>query len=75
MRKAILSAADGCMIHFYTFASETEGFLTAENLIHNESKLAGKIATITEKRIVRPFAPGVNQIVIDFKVLPSKNNL
>lgn len=69
LAEAFLAAKRNCILHFYHFASEQKPFEDAEKLVINEAMISGRKAEIIAKRIVRPFAPGVVQVVVDFKVL------
>jgi len=66
--EAFLAARKNCIIHFYQFASEQNPFEDAETFITKEAMISGRKAEVIAKRIVRPFAPGVVQIVVDFRV-------
>jgi len=65
---ALVAARTGCIVHLYTFDREEEPFDKAIIRIKEEAKKAKRKITIENKRIVRPFAPHVVQIVIDFKM-------
>lgn len=67
--EAFLAAKKDCIIHFYQFAPEKNPFEDAEKLIMNEARLSGREAEIVGRRVVRPFAPGVVQVVLDFRVV------
>ena len=67
--EAFLAARKNCIIHFYHFASEKNPFEEAEELIAEEAKVKGRKVEFVGKRVVRPFAPGVVQVVIDFRVV------
>ncbi len=69
LSEAFLAARKNCVIHIYQFAPEKNPFEDAERLVISEAKLSGRKAEIIGKRIVRPFAPGIVQVVVDFKVL------
>lgn len=64
--EAFIAARKNCIIHFYHFASEKNPFEEAEKLVIKEARLRGRKVKIVGKRIVRPFAPGVVQVVLDF---------
>jgi tRNA (guanine37-N1)-methyltransferase len=66
--EAFLAAKKNCIVHFYQFASEQNPFEEAEKLVANEAMISGRKAEVTGKRVVRPFAPSVVQIVMDFRV-------
>jgi len=66
--EAFLAAKRNCIIHFYQFASEKNPFEDTEKLVADEAHLCGRKVEVIGKRVVRPFAPGVVQVVLDFKV-------
>jgi tRNA (guanine37-N1)-methyltransferase len=66
--EAFLAARKNCIIHLYQFAPEKNPFEDAEKLVINEARLSGRKAEVVGKRVVRPFAPGVVQVVVDFRV-------
>lgn len=66
--EAFLAAKRNGIIHFYQFASEKNPFEDVEKLVISEARLSGRKAEVIGKRIVRPFAPGVVQVVVDFRV-------
>ncbi|MCX6776444.1 MAG: class I SAM-dependent methyltransferase family protein [Candidatus Micrarchaeota archaeon] len=66
--EAFLAARKNCIIHFYQFASEQNPFEDAESFITKEALINGRKAEVIAKRVVRPFAPGVVQVVLDFRV-------
>ncbi|MBI2446090.1 class I SAM-dependent methyltransferase family protein [Candidatus Micrarchaeota archaeon] len=65
----IAAMKDGGVVHFYGFGGEAEGVFTL-NLakVKSACKRQGVACTILEKRVVRPYAPAVFQVVIDFQV-------
>jgi len=67
--ESFLAAKRNCISHFYQFASEKNPFEDAEKLVVDEARISGRKAEVIGRRVVRPFAPGVVQIVIDFRVL------
>ena len=58
----------GCVIHFYSFSPEKDSFSAAIKNAEKAAKNAGLKIGIKNKKIVRPYAPRVNQIVLDIKV-------
>ncbi len=67
---AIFATADGGAIHFYGFGDENEGvYKKAEAAVKKACQAAGVKHKILNRRIVRPFAPRVFQIVLDVKIL------
>lgn len=65
---AFYAARKGCVVHFYQFASEKNPFEEAEKRIEYSSLFSGRKVQVIGKRIVRPFAPGIVQVVVDFKI-------
>ncbi|HLD76207.1 MAG TPA: hypothetical protein VI874_04260, partial [Candidatus Norongarragalinales archaeon] len=60
---------NGGIIHFYTFGGQKEGyFRKALQFIRMACKEKGVGFQIAMKRIVRPYAPYVNQVVVDFRI-------
>ncbi len=65
----LYATKNGGVIHFYTFGGQKEGyFRKALRLIRNACREKGLSFEILQKRIVRPYAPYVNQVVVDFRV-------
>ena len=65
---AIAGARDGGAIHFYAFAPEGNPYSEAEKKIREEAEKAGAKVSFLNERIVRPYAPKVVQVAIDFRV-------
>ncbi|MFH1393546.1 MAG: class I SAM-dependent methyltransferase family protein [Candidatus Micrarchaeota archaeon] len=65
---AIAGAKDGGTIHFYTFDAEGKSFPEARKAVMEAAGKAGVKAEFLNEKIVRPYAPGLVQVVIDFKV-------
>lgn len=66
---AFAGARDGCMVHFYGFCSEKEVEHAFEDKINEAANKTGHCTPQTvHRRIVRPYAPGIVQVVVDFKV-------
>lgn len=61
-------AKKGCVIHFYQFAPEKDHFSAAVEKVEKAAKRSKRKIKILDKRVVRPYAPRVNQIVLDIKV-------
>ncbi len=60
--------APGGVVHFYAFSSKNNLFEDVLEKIEGACRLAGKKCEIVNKRVVRPYAPYVVQVVIDFRV-------
>lgn len=65
---AIAGAKNGCIVHVYSFAPIENPYEDIEKRISEEAENAGVAAEIVNKKIVRPYAPKIVQVVIDFKV-------
>ncbi len=66
---AIKATKNGGTIHFYGFGGEKEGVFTLPlKAVKAACKKEGVGCSVVEKRVVRPYAPSVFQVVIDFKV-------
>lgn len=65
LKTACIGAKNNAIIHFYTFADVKDPFAQAHEKIF--SCLGKKNVEIVFERVVRPFSPGIVQIVIDFK--------
>ena len=69
---AFAGARNGCIVHLYGFFSEKD----IENAFQEEISAAAKTANATHEtvhaHVVRPYAPGIVQVVIDFKVKKKK---
>jgi tRNA (guanine37-N1)-methyltransferase len=68
---AIAGVKDGGTVHFYAFAPEEDPYSDAEKKIREEAKKAGASVSFLNERIVRPYAPRVVQVAIDFRVIRS----
>jgi len=66
---AIAGARNGCTVHIYNFAPIENPYDEIEKKILNEAKKAGVKAEIVNKKTVRPYAPKIVQIVIDFRIM------
>ncbi len=66
---AIAGARNGCIIHIYNFAPIENPYDEIEKKIFREAKKAGVKVEILNKKIVRPYAPKIVQVVVDFKVM------
>jgi len=65
---AFAGARDGCIVHFYGFAPEDEVETAFEEKIKEAASKTGNCTPETVfRRIVRPYAPGIVQVVVDFK--------
>jgi len=65
---AFAGARDGCIAHIYHFAPIEDPYRDIEEKIAQEAKKANAKVKIINKRIVRPFAPKIVQVVVDFKI-------
>jgi tRNA (guanine37-N1)-methyltransferase len=65
---AFAGARNNCIVHFYGFSSEKDAEHAFEDLIQEAARTGNcKLETIF-RRVVRPYAPGIVQVVVDFKV-------
>ncbi|NYZ77337.1 class I SAM-dependent methyltransferase family protein [Candidatus Micrarchaeota archaeon] len=65
---AFAGARDGCMVHIYNFAPIENPYADIEKRIAEEAKKAGAKAEIVNRKIVRPYAPKIVQVVVDFRI-------
>jgi len=65
---AIAGAKDGCIVHIYNFAPIENSYDEIEKKIFKEAKKAGVKAEIVNRKIVRPYAPKIVQVVVDFRI-------
>ncbi|MDP2717140.1 MAG: class I SAM-dependent methyltransferase family protein, partial [Candidatus Micrarchaeota archaeon] len=66
---AIFATSNNGVIHFYGFGDQRDGvFAKAEAEVRSACKAAGVRHKILDKRIVRPFAPRVYQVVLDVEI-------
>lgn len=63
---AFFAAKKNCIVHIYGFAPEENPFADLERKIKEESNRKVKILN---RKIVRPYAPRVVQVVIDFEIV------
>ncbi|MEM3399657.1 MAG: class I SAM-dependent methyltransferase family protein [Candidatus Micrarchaeia archaeon] len=61
-------AKEGTVIHFYTFSGSEELFEKPLSLVKSTATKMGWNVEILYKKIVRPYAPHVFQVVLDFRV-------
>jgi len=66
---AIAGAKNGGVVHFYAFSPESDPYSATRKTIEEEAKKANASVTFLNERIVRPYAPRVVQVAIDFKVI------
>lgn len=67
--EAFLAARKGCVVHFYHFGPIGESFAEAKAMVRKAAKKAGRKAEFLGERVVRPYSPQAEQVVVDFKVL------
>jgi tRNA (guanine37-N1)-methyltransferase len=65
---AIAGAKDGGTVHFYAFAPEADPYSAARKRIEEEAGKAGASVVFLNERVVRPYAPRIVQVSIDFSV-------
>lgn len=65
---ALSGVKDGGIIHFYGFASESEWETAFEDKIEEAAETGNCKPETVHRRIVRPYAPGIVQVVVDFRV-------
>jgi len=56
------------VIHFYTFSEGENPFINPEKKVKEAAKKCGLKAKVIRKRIVRPYAPDIVQVVLDVMV-------
>lgn len=69
LREAFLAAKKGAVVHFYTFGRIASKYEDAKKLVKEAAKKEKRKVRIVSCRTVRPYAPDVDQVVVDFKVL------
>ncbi len=69
LKEAFIAAKKNCVIHLYSFAEDAEPFEKALKAIRKEAAKQKRKVRILNKRIVRPYAPRVSQVVVDFEVM------
>ncbi|MCD6414722.1 MAG: class I SAM-dependent methyltransferase family protein [Candidatus Diapherotrites archaeon] len=65
---AFLVCKPGGVIHFYQFAPDSDLYSGALGKIKEAAKRARRRVKVLNKKVVRPYAPRVSQVVIDFEV-------
>lgn len=65
---AFAGAKDGCIVHIYSFGPVENPYAEIEKKIAEEAKKADVKTEILNKRIVRPFAPKIVQVAVDFRI-------
>lgn len=68
LREAFLACREGAIVHFYTFAREEEMWEKPVKIVEEKAEEEGRRVEILGVRKVRPYAPRVYQMVVDFKV-------
>jgi tRNA (guanine37-N1)-methyltransferase len=68
LKYSFIAARKNCVVHFYSFASAKHPFEEKIKKIEGVANDSGRKIEVVGKRIVRPYSPGVVQVVIDFKV-------
>ncbi len=66
---AFLAARKGCVVHFYHFGPVGKAAAEAKGMVRKAARKAGKKAEFLGERVVRPYSPQAEQIVLDFKVV------
>jgi tRNA (guanine37-N1)-methyltransferase len=65
---AFAGARNGCIIHFYGFVSEKDVEHAFEDKIREACKKQDTEHKTLDIRVVRPYAPGIVQVVVDLKI-------
>ncbi|MEM2909039.1 MAG: class I SAM-dependent methyltransferase family protein [Candidatus Bilamarchaeaceae archaeon] len=65
---AFAGAKNGCVVHIYAFGPIENPYEGIEKRIFEEARRAKLAVEIKNRRIVRPYAPKVVQVVLDFLV-------
>jgi len=65
---AIAGAKDGGVVHFYAFADAEDPYSEPRKKIEEEAKKAGAGVEFLNEKIVRPYAPRIVQVAVDFRV-------
>ncbi len=68
LETAIIGTGKGGIVHYYSFAPIDDLYSQEIERIKNAAEELGRKAKVKGKKVVRPFAPKVSQIVIDFQV-------
>ena len=69
LNEAFIAARKGCIVHFYHFAPIGRSFAEARRLVREAARKAGRKVEFLVERVVRPYSPQTEQVVIDFRVL------
>ncbi|MEW6329774.1 MAG: class I SAM-dependent methyltransferase family protein, partial [Candidatus Micrarchaeota archaeon] len=62
-------ARRNCVIHFYSFSSEEKPFEDAVKKIQKIAQKKNRKVEFVNKKIIRPYAPHIAQVVLDFRIL------
>lgn len=65
---ALSVCKQGGVVHFYQFAPDKDLYSEALEKIQEAGKCAGRKIRVLNKKVVRPYAPRVSQVVVDFKL-------
>lgn len=68
LEAALAGAADDCIVHFYAFAPIEDLYSRVSRVAREKCAAAGLKCRLIGRRVVRPYAPRVSQVVVDFKV-------
>ncbi|VVB65411.1 tRNA (guanine(37)-N1)-methyltransferase Trm5b [Candidatus Gugararchaeum adminiculabundum] len=66
---ALMGAKKGATIHFYSFGNVESPFSNARDFISQAALSSGRSVRIVNEHIVRPYAPRVVQVTVDFITL------
>lgn len=68
LHEAFLAARKGAVVHFYTFARSGRE-KEAAKVVREAARKEGRKVEILSMRTVRPYAPGIDQVVVDFRIV------
>lgn len=69
LHDAFIAAKKNAVVHFYTFGKIAKKYEDAKRIVKDAAKKERRKVKIISCRTVRPYAPGVDQVVVDFKAL------
>ena len=68
LHEAFVAAKKGAVVHFYTFGKVGSKYEDAVKLVKEAAEKEKRKVKVLNVRTVRPYAPDVDQVVVDFRV-------
>ncbi len=72
LESAMGCARDGCVVHFYSFGNASAPFSDSSKNARELARSMGFSARVVGKRVVRPYARDISEIVLDIRISKNK---